>query len=45
VSLGPTDARRLAAFVTHPCETPPSRLSTLVAQVRADMQEAFSRGR
>jgi hypothetical protein len=45
VSLGPAEARRLAAFVTHPCGTPPSRLSTLVAQVRADVEEALSRGR
>jgi hypothetical protein len=45
VSLGPEEARHLAAFVAHPYGAPPSRLSALVAQVRADVEQAFSRGR
>jgi hypothetical protein len=42
VSLSPAEARRLAAFINNPCGTPPSRLSALLAQVRADVEQAFS---
>jgi hypothetical protein len=42
VSLDEAEARRLAAFVAVPCESPRSRLGTLVSHVRAEVEAAFT---
>jgi len=45
VSLEPTEACRLAGFVSDPCGAAPSRLAAILAQVRSDVGQAFARNR
>ena len=45
VSLAPAEAQRLAAFILNPCGAPQRRLAAILAHVRSDVEQAFSRDR